>query len=390
MFKKFISIFVKNPDDYANAETRTAYGKFSSVLSILLNVLLFAFKLLAGILSGAISIIADALNNLTDASSNVISFLGFKLASKPADADHPYGHGRYEYISAAVVAVIIMLIGFELLGSGIEKIITPSAVKFSVLAVVILAVSIIIKILMYILNNNIGKKINSDTLIASAIDSRNDVITTACVLASVILTKFINVSLDGYVAVGVSIFILINGFTLVKNTIDPLLGKPADKTQVEYIKNKLLSYTGVLGIHDLIIHDYGPGRQFASVHIEMSASENVLQSHEIIDGIEKDFLNDDNITMVIHFDPVCIDNELVKELRVFLAENVKLIDESLSVHDVRIVEGIEHDIVIFDCVMPYNFKLTEQDLKLKLNEIIKNTYPKLDSVITIDRSFVSE
>ena len=390
MFKKFISLFIKNPNDYQNPETRNAYGKFSSVLGVILNVILFAIKLIAGLISGMISIVADALNNLSDASSNVISFFGFKLSSKPADADHPYGHGRYEYISAAVVAVLVMLIGFELLKTGIEKIITPTAMEFSVITVVILVISIVIKVFMGIINNSIGKKISSDALIATATDSRNDAIATSAVLIAVIVSHFTNFSLDGYMTVAVAIFILVSGFMLVKNTIDPLLGKPADKEQVNYIKNKLLSYKGVLGMHDLIVHDYGPGRQFVSVHLEMSASEDVLVSHEIIDGIEKDFLTNDNITLVIHYDPVCVDNEFVKEIRGWLSVNVKEIDNRLSIHDVRIVEGVEHDIVIFDCVMPYDIKMSEKELRETISKKIKEVYPKLDSVITIDHSFTEE
>lgn len=390
MINKFLSLFIKNPNDYENQETRNAYGIFSSVLGVIFNVLLFAIKLFAGIISGVTSIVADALNNLTDASSNVIGFLGFKLSAKPADAGHPYGHGRYEYLSAALVAVLVMLIGLELLKTGVEKIITPNVSDFSIITVVILIISIVIKILMGLINKSIGVKISSETLIATAADSRNDAIATFAVLLSLFASRCFNVTLDGYVTVAVAAFILINGFSLIKNTIDPLLGKPASKSQVESIKRKLLSYDKVLGIHDLIVHDYGPGRQFASVHVEMSAAENVLISHEIIDGIEKDFLKNDNLVMVIHYDPVCVDNAFVTEIRNWLSTNLKDINDKLTVHDVRVVEGVERSIVIFDCVVPYDVGYDEKTLINVIDEKIKSTYPKLDSVITIDRSYVGE
>lgn len=388
MSKKITSLFLKDADNATESEIRTAYGKFSSVLGMFFNVVLFGMKLLAGLISGSVAIVADAINNLSDASSNVISFFGFKLASKPADAEHPYGHGRYEYLSAAIVAMLIMVIGSELLKSGIDKIITPTAVDFTLLSVIILLVSIIVKIGMSILNAKIGKKINSDVLKATAVDSRNDALSTTAVLVAAVISHFTSLELDGYMTVIVAVFVLLSGIGIFKDTINPLLGKAADKERVEYIKRKLLSYNGVLGIHDLILHDYGVGRQFASVHLEMSANDNVLQSHEIIDGIEKDFAINDNISLVIHYDPVCIDNEYVKELREFLVENVKKINDKLTVHDVRVVEGIERDIVIFDCVLPYDVTLSEKELKQSLSKMITKAYPRLTVNITVDRSFV--
>ncbi len=385
---KIFKLFIKNADDVSNPKVRSAYGKVASVIGILANVLLFSIKLLAGILSGSVAVMADALNNLTDASSNVISFIGFRLSIRPADKEHPYGHGRYEYLATFIVCIIILLIGFELLKSGVEKIITPTAIEFSTATVIILIISIIIKIFLSLFNKSGAKLINSDTLRATEKDSFNDAIATSVVLVSLIITHFTSLSLDGYMTVAVAVFILFSGVGLIRETLSSLLGKPPEKEKVEYIKNKLLSFDGVLGIHDLIVHDYGVGRCFASVHLEMPAEADVLESHEQIDKIEKLFLEEDGLDIVIHFDPVSTTNPLAVEMRKFLHDNVKLVDETLSVHDVRIVEGKSRNIVIFDCVLPYSSNLTEKDLKQRLDDLVKSNYPSFDTVVTVDRSYV--
>ena len=385
---KIFKLFIKNADDVTNPEVRSAYGKVASVIGIVCNALLFGIKLLAGLISGSVAIMADAFNNLTDASSNVISFVGFRLSMRPADEEHPYGHGRYEYLATFIVCIVILLIGFELLKSGFEKIINPTDVEFSILAVAILAVSILVKIFLAIFNGSGAKLISSDTLKATQKDSLNDVVATSAVLVSLIVSHFLNISLDGYMAVAVAIFIFLSGVGLIKETLSSLLGKPPEKERVEYIKNKLLSYDGVLGIHDLIVHDYGVGRQFASVHVEMAAEADVIESHEQIDKIEKIFKEEDNIEVVIHYDPVSTTNPLAVEMREFLHHNVKTICNSLSVHDVRIVEGKVRNIVIFDCVLPYGECLTEKELKQKLDELVKSKDPSFDIVVTIDRTFV--
>ncbi|MBQ3235844.1 MAG: cation transporter [Clostridia bacterium] len=383
----FFKLFIKNADDVCDQKVRSAYGKVASVIGIIFNILLFGVKLFAGIISGSVAIVADALNNFGDASSSVISFVGFKLSSRPADKEHPYGHGRYEYVSAFIVTILIMVIGVELLKSGVEKVIAPSAVTFSVLAVVILALSIVAKILLSILNGSAGKKINSDTLRATSVDARNDAISTTAVLISLILSPYLSFSLDGIMAIAVAVFIMVSALGLLKDTLASLLGKPPEKQTVDKIKNKLLSYDGVLGIHDLIVHDYGVGRTFASVHVEMAAEGDVILSHELIDKIEKIFLEEDNLEIVIHFDPVSTTNPLAVEMRKFLHDNVKRVNENLSVHDVRIVDGKYRNIVIFDCVMPFNLEMTEQQVKDGLCRMIKQTYPKFDAVITIDKSY---
>ena len=385
---KIFKLFIKNADDVSDPKVRSAYGRVASIIGICANVILFAIKLLAGLLSGSIAIMADALNNLTDASSNVISFVGFKLSIMPADKEHPYGHGRYEYLSAFIVSILILLIGFELLKSGVEKIINPTAVEFSTLTVIILVVSILIKLFLAFLNGTGAKKIDSSALKATQKDSVNDCIATSAVLISLIIAKFTSVSLDGVMAIAVAVFILISGIGIIKETISNLLGKPPEKERVDYIKNKLLSFDNVLGIHDLIVHDYGVGRQFASVHLEMPAEVDVIESHEQIDKIEKLFLEEDGIEVVIHYDPVSTTNPLAIKMREFLHDNVKTICECLSVHDVRVVEGTVRNIAIFDCVLPYNSKLSEKELISKLDELVKSCDPSFDIVVTIDRSYI--
>ncbi len=385
---KFFSIFIKNADDVCDVKVRSAYGTFTSIVGILSNLLLFAIKLFAGLISGSVAIIADALNNFGDASSSVISFIGFKLSVRPADKEHPYGHGRYEYVSAFIVTILIMVIGIELLKSGVEKIISPTEVVYKAVVIVILAVSIVIKILLSILNAVAGKKINSTALKATSHDARNDAISTTVVLISIILSRFIEFPLDGIMTVAVSLFIMISALGLLKDTLASLLGKPPEKEKVEFIRNKLLSYDGVLGIHDLIVHDYGVGRSFASVHVEMAAEGDVILSHELIDSIEKSFLDEDGIEIVIHFDPVSTTNPIALEMRDYLSCGVKRISPDLSVHDVRIVDGKYRNIVIFDCVMPYNFDMSEAKLRTELDCLVKENYPKFDIVVTIDKNYL--
>ncbi|MBO7214302.1 MAG: cation transporter [Clostridia bacterium] len=384
---KIFKLFVKNADDVCNVEVRSAYGKVASIIGIIFNILLCGIKILAGVITGSVAIVADALNNFGDASSSVISFAGFKLSSRPADKEHPYGHGRYEYVSAFIVTILIMVIGVELFKSGVEKIITPTKVEFSIVAVIILAVSILAKVFLSLLNGSVGKKINSSALKATSVDARNDAISTTAVLISLILSSHTSFPLDGVMALLVSLFIMFSALGLVKDTLASLLGKPPEKEQIDKIKDKLLSYEGVLGIHDLIVHDYGVGRTFASVHVEMAAEGDVILSHELIDKIEKIFLEEDGLEIVIHYDPVSTTNPLAVEMREFLHKNVKLVNERLSVHDVRIVDGKYRNIVIFDCVVPFNLCLTECQVKEALIRLIKESYPKFDAVITIDKSY---
>ncbi len=348
--------FVKDHERTGDAAVRTAYGNLAEIVCILCNLLLAGGKMAAGFLFGSISITADGLNNLSDASSNVVSLMGFRLASRPADEEHPYGHGRYEYLAGLVVAAMILLIGVELAKSSLEKILHPTPVEFSLLSVAVLVASILVKLWMSAFNRRLGKLIHSGTLEATAADSRNDVISTAAVLIALVLGKVTGLELDGWMGMGVALFILYSGFGLMRETIDPLLGSAPDPELVHHIRQKILSYSGVLGVHDLMIHDYGPGRQFASLHVEMAAEADVLESHELIDTIERDF-RAERLEVLIHFDPVVTQDEQVNQARSKLTQIVQeRWGDRVSIHDLRMVPGKERINLIFDCVTPYGFE----------------------------------
>lgn len=381
--------FVKNYKNTADNNVRTAYGKFSGIVGIVCNAVLFIGKIIAGTLSGSVAITADAVNNLSDASSSVISLFGFKLASRPADEEHPYGHGRYEYLSGLMVAVFIMVIGVELFKNSVGKILHPEHVEFSLLSAGVLVFSILLKLWMMFFNKKIGALINSKTLKATAMDSRNDVVTTSAVLIAAAISHFTGVELDGWMGVAVAAFIMYSGFGLVRDTIDPMLGKAPDEEQVDSIRKKILSYKGVLGTHDLMVHDYGPGRQFASVHVEMAAEDDVIENHDVIDNIERDFLKNDGLHMVVHFDPISTKDSLVNELRTWISEQIKHLDSRLTIHDLRIVKGTTHTNVIFDCVVPHDMEIGEKEIKKFAANIVAEKYPNYYTVVTIDRSYAA-
>ena len=381
--------FVKNYKNTADNNVRTAYGKFSGIVGIVCNAVLFIGKIIAGTISGSVAITADAVNNLSDASSSVISLFGFKLASRPAEEEHPYGHGRYEYLSGLMVAVFIMVIGVELFKNSVGKILHPEHVEFSLLSAGVLVFSILLKLWMMFFNKKIGALINSKTLKATAMDSRNDVVTTSAVLIAAAISHFTGVELDGWMGVAVAAFIMYSGFGLVRDTIDPMLGKAPDEEQVDSIRKKILSYKGVLGTHDLMVHDYGPGRQFASVHVEMAAEDDVIENHDVIDNIERDFLKNDGLHMVVHFDPISTKDSLVNELRTWISEQIKHLDSRLTIHDLRIVKGTTHTNVIFDCVVPHDMEIGEKEIKKFAANIVAEKYPNYYTVVTIDRSYAA-
>lgn len=381
-----VKLFVKNNKDIQNVKVRAAYGKLSGWVGIVCNILLCVGKFLAGFISGSVSITADAANNLSDASSSIINLLGFKLAEQSADDEHPYGHARYEYISGFIIAVLVIVIGFELLKSSIEKVVSPTAVEFSWVSVGVLAASIIVKLWMMLFNKKIGKLINSQSLEATAADSRNDCISTLAVLAAALISHFTSVELDGWMGILVAAFILYSGAGLVKEAMSPLLGKAPDPELVEHIRDKVMSYEGVLGTHDLMVHDYGPGRIFASVHVEMAAEADVLESHDIIDNIERDFLSE-GLNLVVHFDPIVTSDSAVGDTRREIAEIASKIDERLSIHDLRMVPGPTHTNVIFDCVVPHNFSMTDEELKEEISRFVRLNHPDYFCVITVENSY---
>ena len=376
---------VGNKEAAATTKGRQAVGMRASVVGIALNTLLCAAKAAIGLAAGSISIVADAVNNLSDAASNIISLLGFKLASRPADAGHPYGHGRYEYLAGLSVAVLVLVVGVELARGSIEKLMNPAPVEYSAVLVAVLLLSIAVKLWMMLFNAQVGKKIDSGVLAAASVDSRNDVITTAAVLAAAGISYFSGLELDGWVGLAVAAFILWSGVELVRDAVDPLLGKPADPETIKLIENKMLSYKGILGIHDLIVHDYGPGRVFASIHAEVDSSVDILTSHELIDVIEQDFLKNEGLAVVIHLDPIVTSDARVSKLRKWISEDVAQIDPRLSIHDLRIVPGENRTNVIFDCYEPYAVEIGEDELKTMISQHVSEKFPQYFCVIKIDR-----
>ena len=389
MTNLLIKLFVKNSEHTERKEVRNAYGKLTGIVGIVCNALLFVIKLTVGTLSGSVSTTADAVNNLADASSSIISLLGFKLAAKPADADHPYGHARYEYLSGLIVAMLIMMIGVELLKGSVEKIITPQPVSFSWISVAVLCVSILLKLWMSMFNRKVGKKIDSKPLIATAADCRNDVISTSAVVLAMIVSHYVGFELDGYVGTAVALFILYSGFGLVRDTLDPILGHAPDPEFVEEIRKYIMDTPGILGTHDLMVHDYGPGNQFASVHVEVAAEGDVIEMHDIIDNIERSFLDKYGLHMVIHMDPIVTSDYTIGEIRRRLLEEVAKIDSELSIHDLRAVVGPTHTNLVFDCVVPHGFKMSNAELREKISAAAKNIDESYNCVITIESSYAS-
>lgn len=367
MVDLLIRTFIKNHQDTADRGVRTAYGNLACIVSVICNLLLFAGKTAVGTLAGSVSITADGMNNLSDASSNIVSLVGFKLGSRPADSEHPYGHARYEYLAGLAVSVMILVIGVELLKESFTKVLHPTEVQFGWLTVVVLVASILVKLWMSLLNRKIGRTIQSETLMATAADARNDVITTGAVLLAAVLTSLTGFDrLDGIMGLGVAGFILYSGIQLVRDTIDPILGAAPDPELVEHIEKKALGYPGVLGIHDLMIHDYGPGNRLVSFHIEMDAKGDVMQSHDVIDTIEKDLLVQDGMIATIHYDPIATGNSHVEEIRNFLREEVGRLEPEANIHDLRIVPGPSHTNVIFDCAVPAEYLTDKQRRGAKL------------------------
>lgn len=368
---------------------RTKVGELVGVVCITLNVLLCLGKGLVGVLSGSVSIVADALNNLSDASSNIVSVLGFKLASRPADPEHPYGHGRFEYLSGLVVAVLVLLIGVELVKSSVDKIIRPTDVEFSLALVGMLLGSMGIKKWMAHLNRVLGERINSETLLATAQDSKNDVLATGAVLACAIVARVTGVNLDAWAGLAVGLYIGWSGVELIRDTVSPLLGQAPDPELVSHIRSKIMSYPGVLGTHDLMVHDYGPGRQFASAHVEMAAETDPLESHDTLDNIEQAFKDDDGLIVTLHYDPIVTNDPHVVDMRNRIDAMAKSLDREASIHDLRCVPGPTHTNVIFDCLHPAECELSPGEFKAKLGEMVIAQYPDAVPKITVDEDYVS-
>ena len=387
MIRILAGFFVKNPTEYSNPKVRKVYGVLAGVVGIVLNVILAAGKFFAGVFSGSISIIADAFNNLSDAGSSIISLMGFYLGEKKPDRDHPFGHGRMEYISALLVSVIILIMGFELAKSSISKIINPQPIETGVVTVIILVVAILVKLYMFLYNRMYGNKINSQAMKATAIDSISDVCATLVVLISVLVGKFTGVNIDGFAGLAVALFIFYVGIRSIKETMDPLLGQAPEADFVTAIKCIVERYDDIIGVHDLIVHDYGPGRRIISLHCEVSEEGNMVELHEIIDRCERDLMEELGCMATIHMDPITLNNERVDFLKNTILTEIHKFNPKISLHDFRVVDGPNQTNIIFDAVLPNELKLTEKELRNKLDDIIKELPGNCVGVITIDRQF---
>ena len=378
--------FIKDSDNVDDPKVRFAYGRLAGIVGILCNLLLCGCKLLAGILAGSLAMIADAFNNLSDAGSSIVTLIGFKLADAPPDKDHPFGHGRMEYLSAMGVAVLIIIAGFELATSAFDKILHPTASAFSWISVIILAASILVKLWMAVFNRRIGKKIRSDALCAAGMDSRNDVICTGVVLVSSLLTLVWEVSVDGYVGMAVALFVIWSGFTVIRDTVSPLLGQAPDPELVQGIRQTVLAYEGVVGIHDLIVHDYGPGRMMVSLHAEVPEDQPISKSHDVIDNIEMELQERFNLLACIHMDPIDTDNPETQRLKAVAIRLMNEVDESLTLHDFRVVTGDTHTNLLFDLVFPHRHP-NPKGAAAALQAAIHAHDPKLFAVIKIEYSY---
>lgn len=368
------------------SERRTRIGTVGGAVGIAVNVLLAAVKAIIGIVFCSIATVADAVNNLTDAASSVITLVGFKLASKKADADHPYGHGRIEYISGLVMAFIVMMLGLSLLRDSAEQVIDPQPIVFSWISVAVLVIAVLAKLWLSLFFRRLHRLTGSSSFSAASADSRNDVVTTLSVLVSLFVFRLLGVNIDGVAGIAVSVFILISGVGLIKETLDPLLGRPPEKEFVDAIYKKVMGYDGIIGIHDLVVHDYGPGRVFVSLHAEVDASADILSSHDVIDNIERDFKNDMQIEAVIHIDPIVTDDPFVNELKALAAEILGDIDERLSIHDFRAVTGPTHTNIIFDTVLPAD--LREGEVKRAFDSRLHAQRQDINAVITFDSPYI--
>lgn len=388
MTKLLIRLFIKNSNDIENPNVRNKYGSFSGMVGIILNILLFAGKFLAGLITSSIAITADAFNNLSDAGSSIISLVGFKMAGKPADNEHPFGHGRFEYISGFVISMIIILMGLEIGKTSIGKIIKPEDVCFSVLSISILVISVLVKLWMCLFNRKLGKMINSQTIIASSKDSFSDVLATTAVIIGVLFSKFTGINIDGFLGVAVAAFILYTGFSAAKGMLDQLLGEAPDREFIEEIKDFVMSYDEISGVHDVVIHNYGANRCVISLHAEVPCDMDIMVIHDIIDVIEVEMNKKFNCSAVIHMDPIAVNDEYTNLTANKINSIIKSIDNSISMHDFRMVNGNTHTNLIFDVVIPFKFRLTDDELRDKISQEVKMIDNKFNAVINIDKESI--
>ncbi len=385
MTKFLLKLFIKDNSNTNSPQTRGKYGFLSGVVGIVLNIILFVGKLIAGILTASIAVTADAFNNLSDAGSSIISLVGFKMAGKPADNEHPFGHGRVEYISGFIISIIIILMGAELLQSSVGKILNPKEISFNELSVVILCVSIGLKLWLYFFNNKLGKIINSQTLIATAKDSLSDTISTLAVLIGIIFSFYLKINLDGWLGTIVALFILYTGISAAKETINKLVGEAPDKEFIEKITEDVLSYSEIIGIHDLIVHNYGVGNCVISLHAEVPSDCDFLKIHDVIDNIESNINHKYSCITVIHMDPIAVNDSNTLETAQKIKEILMNISSDLSMHDFRMVVGDSHTNILFDIVVPFNFKYTDDEVVVIVSKEIVSLDDKFIPKIKVDK-----
>lgn len=386
MIKFLASVFIKNKDMRSD-ETRRKYGLLCGACGIFLNLLLFALKLFVGTLTGSVAVTADAVNNISDAGSSVVTMVGFRLAGKKPDPEHPFGHGRIEYISGLIVAMLIFVMGFELLSSSVDAIIEPKPTELSIASVIILAVSVVIKLYMFFYNRSVGKKIGSAAMVATASDSIGDAIATLAVLVSLAVMHFTDWMIDGYIGLLVAGFILFAGYRAAKETIEPLLGMRPEKELVDELEELILSHSPISGVHDLILHDYGPGRRFLSLHAEVPMDEEILFVHDVIDNVEIEIFNRYGIETVIHMDPINTRDPRLNEIKSAVLGVLGQFEENLKAHDFRIVPGPTHTNVVFDIAVPADCKTDAEVLKLAASTAVTAQNPQYRCVIRIDRDY---
>lgn len=382
-----IKKFIKNPDNIEDSKVRQSYGSLSSGVGLVCNILLFLIKYVMGTLSGSISIISDAFNNLSDSGGCIVTFLGYKMASKPADKDHPFGHGRVEYLTSLILSAIIVIVGFELFRSSAGKIMNPEPVKFSIIVLLSLIISICVKLWLSVFNMKLGKKINSGVMTATAEDSRNDVIATSATVIALISSIFTDFPIDGIMGVIVSLFILKTGFDIIRDTVDELIGKPVQPEIIEKIKNSIISDSDIIDIHDLVIHNYGVTKMIGSCHIEIRSNMSFQDVHEIADRTERRIYSELNIMMTIHTDPVDIDDEQTKKCKAVVKDIVSSMNQGFSIHDFRMVSCENYKNLIFDITVPYECKISNEKIQHFIDKKLEEYDGKYYTIITFDREY---
>ena len=387
MTQFLINKFIKDSENINDLNVRGKYGTLSSLVGIICNIILFVAKLIIGSLSNSISIVSDGFNNLSDCATSVITLVGYKMAAKPADEEHPFGHGRIEYILSFILAIIILLVGYELIKNSFDKLLHPNEISFSIISVVVLVLSILMKLWMSVFNKTLGNKLNNSAMLATSKDSLNDVVATSATLISLVASLFIKIPLDAFMGIVVSVFVLKSGYEIIKDTVDVLLGQTPDKEVADKVKEIISENPLIIGYHDLMIHSYGI-RQFGSCHVEVSSETDFLKAHDAVDLIERKLLEETGIMISLHMDPIDINDEKTQYFYKKIKEIVRKLDKGTHIHDFRIVSGDTHTNLIFDLVIPFEFKMKDEEIISFINEELKNEPKKIYIVPTIEHEYI--